>query len=385
LKEKLYELLLFFWKGGEQMKLYEPFKIKNVNFKSRITCPPMVPFGIQEGEDYSLGEEVLAYYKERIHGKLGLLITQCCSVVSQDVGLRGFGIDKPKQREDLKKLIDISHANDTRIIVQLGYPSKGYHRHEKIEHWSKSELKEIESSFIECAKAVKELGADGVEIHGANMFFLNLFSSPISNKRTDEYGGDLKGRLHLAQNIINGIKEFADENFIIGYRLGWNQDIETDIATAKALEKMGVELLHISYGIREADRIMPKEYPPVICYPGSSREKIYSDKQFPYNDVVYTGAVIHENVQIPVILVDEIWTFARGEKLLQENKGEFIAFGRPLLADEDFIEQSEINPDFAGCYRCPECAWFSDYTKCPKIIKKGKSFKKIKRKSEVLK
>lgn len=357
------------------MKLYEPFQIKNVKFKSRITLPPMVPFGIQEGEDYALGEEVLAYYKERIHGKLGLLITQCFSVVSQDVGLRGFGLDKPRQREDLGKLIKLCHENDTKIIVQLGYPSKGHHRHEKIDHWTQEELKSIEDSFVRCAKAAKDLGADGVELHGANMFFLNLFSSPISNTRTDEYGRDLEGRLHLAKNIIRRIKEFADDNFIIGYRLGWNKDLETDIATAKALEAAGVELLHISYGIREADRFMPEKYPSVICYPGSSREKIYSDKDFPYNDVVYTGAMIHDHVQIPVILVDEIWTFARGEKLLQENRGEFIAFGRSFLADEDFIEQSEKNPEFLGCYRCAECAWFSDYTKCPKITQKGKTFK----------
>lgn len=106
------------------MKLYEPVKIKNVNFKSRITFPPMVPFGIKEGEDYALGEEVLTYYEERIHGNLGLLVTQCFSVVSQDVGLRAFGLDKPRQREDLGKLIELCHKNDTKIIVQLAYTKK---------------------------------------------------------------------------------------------------------------------------------------------------------------------------------------------------------------------------------------------------------------------
>ena len=195
------------------MRLYEPFKIKDVNFKSRITYPPMVPFGIQEGEDYALGEEVLTYYKERIHGNLGLLITQCFSVVSQDVGLRGFGLDRPKQREDLGKLINLCHDNDTKIIVQLGYPSKGHHRHEKIDYWTREELKSIEDSFVDCAKVAKDLGADGVELHGANMFFLNLFSSPVSNHRTDEYGGDLDGRLRLAKNIINRIKEFVLNTF----------------------------------------------------------------------------------------------------------------------------------------------------------------------------
>lgn len=352
------------------MKLYEPLTIKNVTLQSRITMAPMVPYGIEEGEDYSLGEEVLDYYRQRIHGRLGLVVSQCFSVVEQDVGLRSFGLSKPKQKEDLKKLIDLCHKNGTKVLIQLGYPSKGHHRHDTIEHWTVEELKGIEDAFVDCAKTVKSLGGDGVELHGANMFFLNLFSSPISNHRTDAYGGDLKGRLHLAERIIHEIQKFSDENFILAYRMGWNEDLETDIATAKALEGLGIELLDISYGIREADRFMPKEYPPVICYPGSSRDKLYGPEDFPYNDVVYTGARIHKHVNIPVILVDEIWTFARGEALLEQKDGDLIAFGRPFLADPDFVEKSREDEEFDGCFRCAACAWFDDYKRCPREIQR---------------
>lgn len=353
------------------MLLAEPYQIKNVKFQSRITVAPMCPFGVKAGEDDSLGEEILEYYKKRIQGNLGLLITQCFTVISRDVGLRSFGLTKPKQLEDLRTLVKIAHDNGTKIMVQIAYPSGGHHRHDTIDFWRHDELKEIEDMFVQCAYNAKQAGCDGVELHGANMFFLNLFSSPITNHRIDEYGGDVYGRLHLASNIINRIKEFADDDFLIGYRMGWNKDLKTDIETAKALESLGLDIFHISYGIREADRYMPKEYPPYVCYPGTTREKQIGPADFDYNDVVYTGKEIHKHINIPVILVDEIWTFERGEKLLQEGDGEFIAYGRPLLGDPDFIKNSNEDPTHRGCYQCKECAWFYNCYKCPKVIKRG--------------
>lgn len=349
------------------MKLYEPIKIRNVTFPSRIVMAPMCPFGVEAGEDESLGEEILAYYERRLQGKLGLLITQCFNVLSKDVGLRSFGLSKKKQRDDLKRLAEISHERGVKIIAQIAYPSGGHHRHDTIDFWKKEELEEIENLFVEAARVVKEAGCDGVELHGANMFFLNLFSSPITNHRIDEYGGDVKGRLHLAGNIIRRIKEFADENFIVSYRMGWNKDLETDVETAKELESLGIDILHISYGIRESDRYMPKDYPPVVCFPGTTRERQISPEDFLYNDVVYTGKILHRELRIPVILVDEIWTFERGEELLQKDAGDFIAYGRPFLAEPNFVSESEKDPSFDKCYRCPACAWFDDCKRCPKV------------------
>ncbi len=353
------------------MKLLEEVQVKNVSFQNRIAIAPMCPFGIEAGEDESLGEGILEYYKRRLETKPGLLITQAFKVKEDKSVLRGFGITSKRQLEDIRKLADLAHENGVKIITQLAYPSDGHHRHDTIDFWRKDELKEIEDSFVKAAYNAKEAGCDGIELHGANMFFLNLFSSPITNHRIDEFGGDVNGRLHLARNIISRIKEFADENFIIGYRMGWNQDLETDIETAKALEEAGIDLFHISYGIREADRYMPKEYPSFVSYPGTTREKQIGPEDFDYNDVVYTGSRIKEHLNIPVILVDEIWTFERGEKLLEDNAGDFIAYGRPFLADDKFIVRSKEDPSFNGCFKCKDCAWFYDLYKCPKVKQRG--------------
>lgn len=353
------------------MLISEPYQIKDITFQNRVAIAPMCPFGVEEGEDNSLGNEIIEYYRRRLITKPGLVITHAFMVGGKVEVLRGFGIENQKQKDDIKKLADIAHENGTRLVVQLAYPSGGHHRHDTIDFWKREELKEIEDAFVQTARNVKEAGCDGVELHGANMFFLNLFSSPITNHRIDEYGGDVHGRLHLATNIINGIKEFAGEDFLIGYRMGWNQNLEVDIETAKALEEIGIDYFHISYGIRESDRYMPKEYPSYVCYPGTSREKQIGPAEFDYNDVVYTGAEIHKHIKVPVILVDEIRTLQRGEDLLKQNAGEFIAYGRPFLGDDKFLINSWENPNYKGCYQCKECTWFFDCMKCPKVKVRG--------------
>lgn len=353
------------------MKLLEPFVVKNISFQNRVAIAPMHPFGVPIGEGDSIGDEILEYYERRLRTKPGLLITQAMRSKERDNVLGGVGLITQVQENGVKRLVDLAHKYGTKVLVQINFPSNGHHRHDTIDFWRQDELKEIEDAFVEAALKAKNAEADGVELHGANLFFLNLFSSPITNHRIDEFGGDVNGRIKLATNIISRIRELAGDDFLIDYRMGWNKDLETDIETAKALEKAGIDLIHISYGIRESDRYMPYYYPSFVSFPGTTREKQIAPKDFDYNDVVYTGAEIKKNVNIPVILVDEIWSLERGEKLIQDNAGDFIAYGRPFLADEQFLEKGRENPKFDGCYKCKDCAWFYDYHDCPKAKQRG--------------
>ena len=353
------------------MQIYEPYKLKNTELANRIVIAPMCPFGVEEGEDNSIGEEIIEYYRKRFITKPGLVVSHAFTVGGKVEVLRGFGLTNEKQLRDVKKLADLAHENGVKLVIQLAYPSGGHHRHDTIDFWRHDELKDIEDGFVQSALNVRDAGVDGVELHGANMFFLNLFSSPITNHRIDEFGGDISGRLRLASNIISRIKEKADKDFIVGYRMGWNKDLETDIETAKELEKIRADYIHVSYGIRESDRYMPKEYPSFVAFPGTTREKQMGPEDFDYNDVVYTGKEIHKHVKLPVILVDEIWTIARGEELLKQDAGDLIAYGRPFLGDDRFLERSQEDPYYRGCFRCKECAWFYDCKQCPRVKERG--------------
>jgi 2,4-dienoyl-CoA reductase-like NADH-dependent reductase (Old Yellow Enzyme family) len=207
-------------------------------------------------------------------------------------------------------------------------------------------MEEIKEEFVNAAKRCKEAGCDGIELHGAHGFFLNSVASPLSNMREDHYGGELDGRLLLVSRIVRGIKAFADDDFIISYRMGWNDDLDTDIRTAQALEALGIELLHVSSGI------------PV------GRKLVVPD-DFPFNDIVYTGVQVKKNAHIPVIAVNDIRTLRRGSSLLESKQCDFVAYGRPFLADDAFLRNSLDDCDYTPCYRCKICQWFINGEKCP--------------------
>ena len=328
------------------MKIFDPIQIKNVIFKNRVVMAPMVPFGMPALPSGAMSSAVLQHYLQRVPNEIGLIILQALSVTSKKSHDGGVGVYSDEHTAYLTALAKASHDNGSKLFAQLAYPSKGYQQGDSIHHFSAIEMEEIKDEFVSAAKHCWEAGCDGVELHGAHGFFLNSVVSPLANKRTDQYGGGLTGRLLLVSRIVKEIKVFADDNFIISYRMGWNDDLADDIQTAQALEALGIELLHISSGI-PADR------------------KLETPADFLFNEIVYTGVQVKKNIHIPVTVVNGIQTLNQGNRLLENKLCDFVAYGRPFLADKLFLKNSLDNFDYAPCYRCKTCQWFINGEKCP--------------------
>lgn len=342
------------------MKILESIKIKNIHFNNRVVMAPMVVFGLPKTENGNMSEELLQHYFSRAATGIGLIIFQATAVTPKGLlydgqgGLGGIGIYLDDHIPNMRKLADICHQNGTKFFVQLSYPSVGFASGASIQELTEADLEEIKTDFVSAARRCKEAGCDGVELHGAHSYFLNMFASSVSNERQDQYGGNLDGRLLLVKRIVEEIKQFSDENFIISYRMGWNDTLDTDIKTAQALENIGVDMLHISSGI------------PVI------REMDLPDN-FGFNNIVYTGSQVKKHVHIPVIVVNDIQTIHRGNTLLENNDCDFVAYGRPFLANENFMINSLENNNYKSCFRCKNCQWFVDREKCPALIRAKKT------------
>ncbi len=153
-----------------------------------------------------------------------------------------------------------------------------------------------------------------VELHGAHGYLIGQFMSPITNKRDDNYGGNLAKRSTFARQIIEMVKSSTgSDDFIIGYRMGGNEPkLDEGRKIAKILEDAGIDLLHVSSGI-EGDTI-PK--PP---------------QDFDYSWIVYCGTEIKKQVKIPVIVVYRIKTPQQGKYLIENNLADFVAVGRGHL------------------------------------------------------
>ncbi|MCL2761023.1 MAG: NADH:flavin oxidoreductase [Desulfuromonadales bacterium] len=330
--------------------IFSPIQVKGVNFANRIVMAPMVRFGFPS-ENGVMGNKLLQDYLGRADKGIGLIISQALPV-SKEYEIPGWaGAYSDQHINNLNKIAEACHKNGTKFFAQLALAGFSFYDKDSkdVNNLSKEESAKIRDAFIRGAGICKKAGLDGIELHGAHTFFLNMMASPYSNKRQDEYGGDLVKRLTLVKEIVEAVKSFAGAHFIVSYRMGWSDNLDVDIQTAQALEKIGFDMLHVSTGIPQDRNLqLPTGYE--------------------YNDVVYTGCQVKKHVNIPVIAVNSIKTLERGNALIEKNCCDFVAYGKPFLADSGFVKYSKENYGYKPCFECPECKWYTDSKKCPAQI-----------------
>ena len=341
--------------------LFSSYQIKSVKFKNRIVMAPMVRFGFP-CRDGIMGDELIREYLGYCDQEIGLLISQSLRISpSDDPRARsagtsgGAGAYSERHIPYLRLIADRCHMCGSRFFVQLGKGGYDFSASgsKDVNALTTADLEQIRDDFIHAAYLCFCAGADGVELHGAHGFFLNMMASSGANRRSDKYGGDLYGRMRLVREIADGIRKFANDDFILSHRLGWTHSPEEDIAAAQALENIGIEMLHVSHGIPETRVFhLPVDYA--------------------YSSIVYAGSSIRPHVHIPVITVWGIDTLARGDVLVRDALCDFAAYGRAFLADPSFVLRSAENMNYRPCLGCKTCRWLTDGRKCPARIMRKK-------------
>jgi 2,4-dienoyl-CoA reductase-like NADH-dependent reductase (Old Yellow Enzyme family) len=189
---------------------------------------------------------------------------------------------------------------------------------------SRAEMSDIVLAFKDAARRVKEAGFDAVEIHSAHGYLLNQFLSPLTNKRTDEYGGDIANRIRIHLQVINAVRSAVGPDFPVQIRLGASDyteggtTIEDSKFAARAFEKAGVDIIHISGGF--------VGYTP----PGLTVQGYFAP----------LSEAIKSVVSIPVILTGGITEIESAEKLLAEKKADLIGVGRAVLQDSNWAKRA---------------------------------------------
>ena len=216
-----------------------------------------------------------------------------------------------------------------------------------------AEIEDIISRYAAAAKKVKEVGFDFVEMHGCHGHNLpHQFFSPIDNHRSDEYGGDLAGRMRFSIEVAQAIRTAVGEDFPFFWRLcaeeglpgGYTLEDCTELCVE--LEKAGVDVIDVSFG-HEAN-YEPAPLAHFTPCPGEEQ---------PPATFVPLAEVIKRRVNIPVIGVGRIHTLEVAEEVLSQGKVDMIAIGRQLLADPQWPQkvaagrQDEITP----CLCCNHC------------------------------
>jgi 2-enoate reductase len=348
------------------MRLLEPGRIGQMVTKNRIVMCPMGTGSLAD-LDGGFSRRLIDYYVARAKGGVGLIITGGTIVhtsLEPGMGLLTMTrVDSYAHLGRLSELCDAVHHYGARIAIQLS-PGLGRVGSSDIQPVSASavpyfgnprvtcreltieEIETLVKAYGFAAGIVKAAGADAIEIHGYGGYLIDQFQTALWNKRTDQYGGDLGGRLRFSMEIIEAARNAVGEDFPLIYKftpdhyIEGGRDIAEGLEISRRLENAGVNALHIDGGCYEVwHRVIPCMYEPPACQ-------------------INLSEAVKGVVRIPVIAHGKLGDPLIAEKVIEEGKADFVALGRSLLADPEWPEKvrhgrlDDIRPcigDNEGC------------------------------------
>jgi 2,4-dienoyl-CoA reductase-like NADH-dependent reductase (Old Yellow Enzyme family)/NADPH-dependent 2,4-dienoyl-CoA reductase/sulfur reductase-like enzyme len=342
--------------------LFSPIKVGNVTLKNRIVMPPMD--SNQNNMDGSLSRKCMGYLSERARGGAGLIIMEAVSVdwPRGKISERQLDINNPNVSADINDLVEYVHSFGAKIIPQihhggfLAYPelsggaenisaSDSDAPFPKARAMTLEEIKYIEGRFINAAVMAKRAGFDGVEVHASHMYLLSQFISPLTNRRTDEYGGSMENRMRIVVNIIKGIREDCGPEFLLDVRLGvmdaipGGNTLEDGAKMALMCEEAGADMINLTTGIYANLEMMTE---------GQYQEE---------GGRAYWGREIKKLVKnAKVAVVGKLRTPSFCEKVIADGEADLVCIGRQLICDPFWPMKAETGKEdqIRTCLNCNE-------------------------------
>ena len=282
------------------------------------------------------------HYGSRAQGGTGLLMVEATGVEPKGrITNKCMGIWNDEQADQLKNIVDFVHTrSESKIGIQLAHAGrKGstwnnqqisleegwetlapspipYHPSERIPHvLTTEEVKAQVQNFKEAAKRAVKAGFDIIEIHGAHGYLIHQFLSPLSNIRTDEYGGSFENRIRFLVEIVDAVNEELNENTALFVRIsgteyaenGWN--IEDSVQLAKILKEHSVDLVDVSSGGNIH----------------GAKISVFNGYQVPFSSQVRNEADVKTGA------VGLITTPDQAEEILQKGEADLIFVAREIL------------------------------------------------------
>ena len=272
----------------EYLKLFEKGQIGSVQIRNRVV---MTAMGTMLGDwNGCTTPEQVRFYEDRAKGGCGLIIPEFTSV-DPDSGHCNpiqLGIYDSRQIKSFEQICEAVHSHGAKIFVQLHHggreapPAVNGGRQAMApsvelnsvtgratimpREMTHEDIDRLVGLFIQAALNAQTAGADGVEVHCAHGYLLQQFLSPYTNKRTDEYGGNMENRCRFVIRILEGIRAAVAPGFVVGARINGNDfveggnDLPACVEIAKYLEPY-VDYFNVSCGVYAS---APKMIEP--CY-----------------------------------------------------------------------------------------------------------------------
>lgn len=328
-------------------QIFKKAKIGNLKLDNKIIMAPMCMY--KSDNSAKVKDFHKYHYTARALGKVGLIIVEATAIEPRGrISNNDLGLWKNSQIKGHRKLVELCHEFGSKIALQVAHAGRkstaiettpiaaskiAFSKDEPFKTpkaMDKKEIYKIKEKFLITAKRAQKAGYDAIELHAAHGYLLCEFLSPLSNLRDDKYGGSLENRCRLVLEIAKKIKKEVNLPLIVRISAdewmdrGWS--LEDSIYLSKKLEKIGADAIHVSAGgNQEKVDNMPKLKPLYQCE--------YAKK-------------IKKAVKIPVIAVGLISTPKECEKILATKTADFVALGRELLREPNFMFKAAKEFDY---------------------------------------
>jgi 2,4-dienoyl-CoA reductase-like NADH-dependent reductase (Old Yellow Enzyme family)/thioredoxin reductase len=349
----------------EKLKhLFSPLTIKGMELRNRIVMPPMGT--LSANVDSTVSERQIEYYEARAKGGAGLVTVEISEVHISSSMMMLIGIHDDKFIPGLTALADRVHSAGAKIAIQLHHPGRQFPALGPDKPpWAPSpvpctcpfcqdmphvmtipEIEEMVEAFAQGARRAKEAGFDAVEIHGAHGYLVAQFMSPLTNQRTDRYGGDMRSRMLFAVEVIEAVRGQVGPDYPIIFRLSGEEgvpggrELEEVVATTPMLVDAGVDCISVSTGL----------YANTFTH-------ILAPMEMPRGLNVCAAEAIKRVVEVPVTVVGRLNDLILAESVLARGKADLVGIGRGLLADPELPNKAAAGQfeDIRWCIACNRC------------------------------
>lgn len=329
-------------------KLFEPLKIRGIEFKNRLVVSPMCQYSSTDG---FANDWHFVHLGSRAVGGSALVFTEATAVSPEGrISPHDLGIWKDEHLPMLQKIVAFIHDNGAVAGMQLAHAGR---KASKTEPWNqdklvpveeggwktvapsaiafsddsdlpheltKQEIQKIIGDFGSATERAQKAGFRVIEIHGAHGYLINEFLSPLSNKRTDEYGGSFENRIRFLLEVIEAVRSVWPEDLPLFLRIsatdwtegGWT--IEDSVKLANVVKDKGVDLMDCSSG-----GVIPGVKIPAA-----------PNYQVPFAEAVRKGSGMLTSAVGIIVRSDQ------AEAILTEGKADMIFMAREMLRDPYF-------------------------------------------------
>jgi 2,4-dienoyl-CoA reductase-like NADH-dependent reductase (Old Yellow Enzyme family) len=305
--------------------------------------------------------EIIKLYRELAKGGVGLIVKGHLHISDSGKGHIGMaGINHDYQVPKLKELTDGVHEHGGTIVAQLnhaGYksivdragPSEYQEQGWNARGLTVDEIGGVVDAFGEAAGRAMEAGFDGVQIHGAHGYLVSQFLSSHANRRDDDYGGDLKGRMNLLNEVYDSIRARVGDSIPVMLKL--NSDdfspggftVEESAVVAGAICKRGLDSIEISgggVGRKQELRARARSGDPELAeadFAGHAEKIRKSTKP------------------TPMALVHGIRSLRCMEAIMEKDLADLVSMSRPFIREPDLVKKLESGQQNVSCITCDLC------------------------------